>query len=378
MPKRDANSGSAGVLDDAADDLYPSPSARNADPRSPRSTRAASNSEADEDEPFLRARRRVPVRRGILPGWAKSRWGKIAFAAVVLGISGLALAAILTVRSFLRHDPRFRIPSPASIQIVGNTQLTRPELLTVFGSDIGRNVFLVPLAQRRRQLEQIPWVERATVMRILPNQIRVAVTERTPIAFVLVEGHNQGRIQLVDAAGVILDMTPQQMSAKHYSFPVVGGISPEDPPSIRAARMHLYQSFLADLDSSGQPISSRLSEVNLSDPEDVRATVPLNGSDLTLEFGNQDFLARWRNFQAHIAAWQQQYPHLAAIDLRYEHQVVLQMAGAAPAPNAPATHPAAPAARHPARPVTHKSQTRHTATPHRHAVRSAHRKRGAA
>jgi cell division protein FtsQ len=373
VPKRDANSGSAGVLDDGADDLYPSPSARNADPRSPRSTRPASSSEAGEDEPFLRSRRRVPVRRGILPGWAKSRWGKLAFAALVLTVGGSALAAVLTVGSFLRHDSRFVIPSPASIQIVGNSQLTRPELLSVFGSDIGRNLFVVPLALRRRQLEQIPWVERATVMRVLPNQIRVAVAERTPIAFVLVGG----RIQLVDAAGVILDMTPQQMSAKHYSFPVVSGIRPEDPASVRAARMHLYQNFLADLDSSGEHLSSRLSEVNLSDPENVRATVPMNGSDLTLEFGNQSFLARWRNFQAHIAEWQQQYPHVASIDLRYEHQVVLQMAGASPAPNAPAAHPAPPAERPAPSPATHRPTVRHTA-PRRHAVRPVHRRRGAA
>ena len=365
MPKRDVNSGSAGVLDESAGDLYPSPSARNADSRSPRFPRPASDSEAGDGEPFLRARRRVPVRRGLLPSWAKSRWGKGLFAALVLAIAGSLLAATFAVRSFLRHDPRFVIPSAASIQIVGNSQLTRPQLLSVFGSDIGRNLFFVPLAVRRQQLEQIPWVERATVMRVFPNQIRVAVTERTPVAFVLVRGH----IELADAAGVVLDMTPQQMSAKHYSFPVVSGINPEDPLSVRAARMHLYQSFLADLDSSGEHISSRLSQVDLSDPEDVRATVPLNGSEVLLYFGQQDFLARWRNFQAHIAEWQQQYPHLASIDLRYEREVVLQMAsnsgaGAAPAPNSAAP----PAAHHAPAPETHKAAAHHAAPPRRHVV----------
>jgi cell division protein FtsQ len=171
-------------------------------------------------------------------------------------------------------------------------------------------------------------------MRLLPNQLRVAITERTPIAFVAVHG----RIQMADVNGVILDMAPLQMAARRYSFPVVSGIGPADPLSERSARMHIYQRFIAELDSTGEHISAQLSEVDLSDPDDVRATLPANGSDILLHFGQEDFLPRWHNYQAHIAQWQQQYPHLASIDLRYEREVVLKMAGD-PAANADA-HPA--------------------------------------
>jgi cell division protein FtsQ len=387
VPKSNANSGSATILDEPAADYYPSPSARstesrNAASRPPRSPSSASDPEADGGEPFLRARRRVPVRRGLLPSWTKSRWGKALFVVSVLAVAGAAIAAVLATRSFLRHDPRFRIESADSVQIVGNSQLTRPELLSVFGSDIGRNLFFVPLAQRRNQLEQIPWVETATVMRLLPNQLRIAVRERTPVAFVLV----RGRIELADAAGVILNMTPQQMAAKHYSFPVVSGINPADPLSVRGARMHLYQRFLADLDSSGEHISSRISEVDLTDPEDVRATIPINGTDLLLYFGQQDFLARWRNFQTHLAEWQQQYPHLASIDLRYEHEVVLKMAPGsetdtgtnstqhASQPPNPYTLPTPSEHRASANAATaHKhAPARHVAPSHRHQVRTVH------
>lgn len=249
------------------------------------------------------------------------------------------IALILAARSFLDHDPRFRIDTSASIQTLGNSQLTRADLLSVFGSDIGRNLFFVPLSKRRAALEQIPWVQQATVMRLLPNQLRVSIRERTPIAFVQVHGH----IDLADIDGVILTMTPQQMAARHYSFPVVSGIIPTDPLSVRSARMHMYQRFMADLDSTGEHISAQLSEVDLSDPDDVRATVPANGSDLLLHFGEEDFLARWHNYQAHIAQWQQQYPKLASIDLRYDREVVLKMAGdPGVTPGAtPATSPAA-------------------------------------
>ena len=317
MAKSNANSGGASVLEEEAADLYRPPASRSTDGRT------TADPDDGAGEPFLRARRRVPVRRGLLPAWARSGWGRLAFGAVVLAALGLIAALILATRSFLDHDPRFRIESAASIQTLGNSQLSRAELLSVFGSDIGRNLFFVPLAQRRAELEQIPWVRHATVMRVLPNQLRAAIQERTPIAFVEVHG----RIELADADGVILTMTPQQMAARHYSFPVVRGVNPADPPAIRAARMQMYQRFVAELDATSEHISAQLSEVDLSDPDDVRATVPSNRSDLLLHFGQEDFLARWRNYQAHVAQWEQQYPRLASIDLRYEHEVVLKMAG---------------------------------------------------
>jgi cell division protein FtsQ len=103
---------------------------------------------------------------------------------------------------------------------------------------------------------------------------------------------------------------------------------------MRAARMEVYQRFLSELDAGGEKISGQLSEIDLSDPEDVRAMVPSNGTDLQLQFGQEDFLARWRNYETHIAQWRQQYPKLAAVDLRYEHEVVLKMTPDVAAPTA--------------------------------------------
>ena len=236
--------------------------------------------------------------------------------------SGLLAWFTILVRDFFREDPRFRIASSSSIQIMGNSQVTRAELLSVFGSDLGRNIFFIPLSQRRADLQQLPWVEHATVMRLLPDQLRVAIVERTPVAFV-----RQGNtIGLVDAQGVLLRLPAAAMAAKHYSFPVVSGISASDPLSVRAARMHLFQQFVSDLDSGGSKVSTQLSEVDISDPEDIWALLPAEGNDIQVHFGDSDFLARYRSFQQHLPEWRQQYPHLASVDMRYENQVVLDMA----------------------------------------------------
>ena len=352
MARQPDQHGGTAILEEPGDDFYRPPAGDSEALRSFRDSRADADSETGE--PFLRARRRVPIRRGILPAWARTRWGRPAFAACVLAVLGGVVAVVWQTTDFLHHDPRFTIASASSIQIVGNSQLTRADLLSVFGHDIGHNIFYVPLEQRQTQLEQIPWVERATVMRILPNQIRVAVAERTPIAFAEVNG----QIELVDAAGVLLQMSPQEMAARRYSFPVVTGIHPSDPSAVRAARMQLYRRFLHDLDAGGQSISAQFSEINLSDLDDLKATVASNETGVLLYFGHEDFLARWQNYQAHIAQWRAQYPNLASVDLRYSDEVVLKLAN----PPAPAAARPAGGKSRPAR-AAKKQKARQTGRP---------------
>ena len=317
----------------------------------------------DDELPVLRTRRRVPVKRGPMP---RGRLGRILVLGGAIGIVALVIAICVAVHSFFMTDARFRIDTASSIQVLGNSQVTRPELLSVFGGDIGRNIFHVPLALRRAELEQLPWVEHATVMRLLPNQLRVAVVERVPVAFV--RAGNQ--IGLVDNQGVLLDMPPAMMAAKRYSFPVVTGILPQQSAEDRASRMRLYADFMNALNSTGGAASSQLSEVDLSDPEDVRVLLPSAGSDLLVHFGSDDFAARWQRLEEKLPGWRQQYPHLAGVDLRYQRQTVLEMAKSglddAPAANPNSAQATAAVAKRPgAKPATHNHASIQRAMPHR-------------
>jgi cell division protein FtsQ len=239
-------------------------------------------------------------------------------ALIVFG--GLTTAGLL-FKHYLERDARFRIAGTNEIQTTGLAEVTRAQMLPVFGEDIGRNVFFVPLNERRRQLEQIPWIERATVMRLLPDQIRVAIIERKPVAFT----RTGEQIGLVDANGVLLTMAPRIMAEHHYSFPVLMSIDPGDPAASRKARMAVYLRLMAELDANGKHNSEQISEIDLTDPEDARVLMPEQGADILAHFGEDHFLERFECYQAHIAEWRQQYPHLASVDLRYEQQVVLQM-----------------------------------------------------
>ena len=256
------------------------------------------------------------------PWWRpKSTVGRVFLGLGVLLALGSFTASALALKAYIGRDSRFRIGGAGNIQATGLTQVSRAEMLPVFGEDIGRNIFFVPLNERRKQLEAIPWVQRATVMRLLPDQIRVTVVERQPVAFV----RRGQQIGLVDADGVLLTMPPAMMAQHHYSFPVVTGIVPTDPLSMRRARMAVYQRLLAELDANNQQLSEQLSEIDLTDPQDARVLMPEQGRDILGHFGDDRFLERYQRYKAHIAEWRQQYPKLAAVDLRYDNQVVLEM-----------------------------------------------------
>jgi cell division protein FtsQ len=237
------------------------------------------------------------------------------------------------------------IPSSAAIQITGNSHLSRAQLLTVFGEDVDRNILTVPLAERRAELERLPWVEHATVMRLLPDRFRVAIVERKPVAFI----RQGGTIGLVDGNGVLLDMASDGDSDDtqpqvHYSFPVVTGIAASDPISVRASRMKLFTRFTSDLGDNAK----NLSEVDLSSPEDIKALIPDGASDILVHFGDDHFLHRYQLYQKNLPGWRRDFPKMASADMRYERQVVLEMqpGNAAPMPDAgPKADPAEDAAK---------------------------------
>ena len=268
--------------------------------------------EPEEESPFLRAQKRVPVRRGPL---AKKTANRLKLVLLALVATGAAAAGAAVLYDYGQHSWRFRIRSGSNIEIAGPPSVSRRQVLEVFGADVGRNIFFVPLADRRRQLEAISWVESATVMRLLPDRLRVELTERTPVAFVRMGS----RIALVDRNGVIMELP----RSRKYSFPVLKGMSESEPLSTRAARMQIYSALMRELDSEGGHYAQDLSEVDLSDPEDVKVVAADPGGAVRIHLGSGDFLRRYKIYLAHLQEWRQQFQKLESVDLRYERQIIV-------------------------------------------------------
>jgi cell division protein FtsQ len=270
--------------------------------------------DVEQESPFLRGQKRVSVRRGSLPKKAATglTWGILA--AVILFVCSTAVAALY---HYGEHSWRFRVDSSDDIEITGLQNISRYQILEVMGGDIGRNIFFVPLSERKQTLEKIPWVESASVMRFVPNRLRIEIHERTPVAFARVGS----KIMLIDPVGTLMDLPAA--GKKKYSFPVILGMNLGEPASTRAARMKIYNDLVSQLDAGGTHYSQDLSEVDLTDAEDVKVLPSDPQGEVLVHLGSSNYLERYKVYVSHVREWRQQFDKLESVDLRYDGQIIV-------------------------------------------------------
>lgn len=292
--------------------------------------------ESTEGTAYRRRRAPVPVRR--------NRWREaLALWRTWRRTLLVALAVIATVwaGALLFRSSWFVLGGSDQIELQGAHQVQAAQVDAIFGADFGRNVFFIPLRQRRAAIENIDWVRQATVMRLWPARLQVRLQERTPVAFV----RTDAGLRLIDADGVLLSPP----AAGNYDFPVLTGLAATgaaaNAPAALALRRPQVRQFLAlrdDLDRGGEDRLRDFSEINLGDPDDVQVTVaPEGGAPPTLiHFGNEQFYERYQLYLAHIAEWRRSYPDLTWVELQFEGQAIVDTGTGTP----PAAAPAAPAA----------------------------------
>lgn len=288
----------------------------------PRNVAAADDSyrgdAVHEDEPrYLRRQKPVEIRRKKFGGKSASFYRR----AFVFGVVATGLITVAALAGdFLYHSPQVALLKPEQIELTGNHVVSRDAVLQQFVRDRGHSVISIPLDARRSALEELSWVDTANVQRILPNRIRVEISERTPIAFL----RNGTELGLIDAHGVILD----RPRGEDFQFPIVTGLSDSMTREERGHRMATYQEFLRAVDIVRAGSSDHVSEIDLSNPKDLRAVMTgissANDSQaVTIQFGAADFGGKYRLVVDNFAQWQASNGHVRNIDLQYSKQVIL-------------------------------------------------------
>jgi len=139
------------------------------------------------------------------------------------------------------------------------------------------------------------------------------------------------KVLLIDPSGVLLELPAR--SSKKYSFPLITGMQEPEPLSTRAARMKIYSRLVDALDAGGANYSRSISEVELSDPDDVKLTVSDPDGAVLVHLGDEQFLDRYRIYLAHVQEWRQQFGKVESVDLRYDRQVIVNPDSKAGAPH---------------------------------------------
>jgi len=251
-------------------------------------------------------------------------------AKTILRYTAIALAMCLALAAgiyssqrfeqFLIRDSRFFLAGPAdygqespNVQLSGVRYASRTRILRLFDEDYGRSVYLLPLAARRKALLNVSWVHEASIVRVWPDQLVVAVTERKPVAFLKLPADGITRWALIDDEGVILDPPARAP----FRLPVLSGIPTGEIASSRAKRVRRMLQLMRDLGRHADGVS----EVDVSDLDDLKISWAVQGRAVTLLMGESNFSSRIENFLEHYPDIHRKMPQASTFDLRLDDRI---------------------------------------------------------
>ncbi|MBI4341432.1 MAG: FtsQ-type POTRA domain-containing protein [Candidatus Omnitrophica bacterium] len=260
-----------------------------------------------------RARRRRQRWAGLLPQlWrglaAVGRWlwrhPQPLALACCLGLTGWAMG------SFIQRAEAFHV---ASLSVPPNMALELPPSL------IGQNIWHVNLrALSERLQQQRPDLQHVRIIRQLPNTIRVHAIERAPVAQVRID-----RWYAVDRDGFILPggtVEPMERLIRLTGF-LQGSVLLRAGKLSTDERLLLALRVLAALQRAPMSIARRLTEINVSDAQQIRFVLD---DELEIRCGGEAELdAHLERLQAtlRMLARQPSMP-IRYIDVRFQQPVV--------------------------------------------------------
>lgn len=239
-------------------------------------------------------------------------WMNAAASALLVVAVGLLMAAGLTKLSRL---PYFNLKR---VQLEG--ELVRNNVATVRANVVPRmrgGFFNADLNHSREVFESVPWVRKAVVRRVWPNELRVVLEEHRPAAY---WHHEDREDQLVNTYGEVFDANLGDVEDEHLPT-LQAPINPSAGES---------QSMLAMLHRL-QPILAPLGEIDtLKLTERGSWSVEMD-NDAVIELGRgnlDEVLTRADRFVRTLPEFKRQYSApLFHADLRYPEGYAVKLRG---------------------------------------------------
>lgn len=248
----------------------------------------------------------LSIRRGLI------------LATVFSALLAVLLWAGIQLEHFLIRDPQFTLATPPdpgedspAVEVIGVKHTARERVSDTFEKDYGRSIYLMPLRQRRDDLLRLQWVKDARVTRVWPNRLQIRITEREPVAFVQLPGEVE--LPLIDTDGHLLRPETQQT----LNLPILTGITRQQNDEERQVRVRRLQKLVAD---AGE-LAAKISEVDASDPDNLKVMQDADGKAVTLIVGNRSFKRRLEKFRQNAADLLRRDPDKTVFDLRVDGSI---------------------------------------------------------
>jgi cell division protein FtsQ len=232
---------------------------------------------------------------------------------VVLLVAATLVAAVVAACWWLLTSPRFAVKT---VQVRGAQHVTAERILAAAEIQPGRSLFLTDPARIVQRVEALPEIERAEVIRELPDRVTVVVQERRPFTLV-----HAGRLHWIDETGHVIGREAQAVTPP---APVISGLTEAELLSVPAAPSGKARDairLIRTLLRSGSPLASDISEIDMSEG-DGPVLYTVGGVEVRL--GAEDWEERLARLEGVLAQKAAREGAIRTVDLRFRDQVVLQ------------------------------------------------------
>jgi len=227
-----------------------------------------------------------PVRRN-----ANSERGRLRAILSYLPLAGKVLLAIITgilVFASYRAAASASFFETRRVDVSGTSRTSSDQVSAVVRhATASTGVWRADLQAISVEIEKLPWVRRAVVSRILPDGLRVRITERVPLAVVRTAA---GKFVWVDEDAVTLS---QMLPADQMPAFFIRGWDESGTTEARTENRERVGKYLEmSRDWAALGLTERVSEVNLGDPHDIRALLAGNDAQIEVRLGERNLGTR--------------------------------------------------------------------------------------
>ncbi|HKV36782.1 MAG TPA: FtsQ-type POTRA domain-containing protein [Pyrinomonadaceae bacterium] len=234
----------------------------------------------------------------------------LGYVPTALRIAAIAIVCLLVVVVY-RAAASASFFQIKKVETKGTSRASVQDIQAAVRRDVSETgVWRADLQAISAHLESLPWVRKAIVTRVLPDGIRVRITERQPRAVVRT---SSGRFMWVDDDAVYLgEMAPTDQMP---SFFLRGWSEEQNAQKENIARVSKFLELQKEWEAQG--VSERVSEVNVMDLHDVRVQLAGDDSQIEVRLGSQEQGARLQKALAVLDAQRQtaRGPLISYIDL---------------------------------------------------------------
>jgi len=295
-----------------------------------------------EDSPFLRPRVRTRVRTR-----RRGRAARLVLILQALAVLILAGTGTWVAYRAVATSERLRVQR---VEVSGTHFLSEGEVRELLGPAVGEHILSLDIVALGERLRSSPWVEDATVSRVLPDELLVHVRERVPLALAEVD-----RLYLMDSEGDLVDIYGPRTGV--FDLPIVRGLQGIEEAQ-RRDRARRAGALLADLGDLGEEIS----EVFVERSGDLR--VVLRGPGEVLLFREPPYRQRFLTFLSLRRELAERANGAEHFDLRFRGRIYAkrpsvpgkQSLTGAPADAAAREDPSSPPGARPSPPAAERSE----------------------